>query len=196
MCAPPGFRDFSYEGHFPTEGLTNMRKRRAESELIWEGEKKKRVRSLNGADRRNQAVQRAASPPSSPASTGPTAQRRRKRPISSDHHGSEDEVSSTGTPPWSGSDPADVHRPAGGARHPAGPHDALSKRPKTEGTTVHLTKVVPADDVGDGELGAFNSFQFWRTPLPQLDLSLLDGQSTAEITSSSSVKDPTEAMET
>lgn len=47
---------------------------------------------------------------------------------------------------------------------------------------------------GEAELCAFNSFQFWRTPLPALDLSLLDTRPTAEFTRSH--KDATEEMET
>uniref|UniRef100_A0A8B9HE92 Putative WW-binding domain-containing protein n=1 Tax=Astyanax mexicanus TaxID=7994 RepID=A0A8B9HE92_ASTMX len=32
------------------------------------------------------------------------------------------------------------------------------------------------DNVTEDQLSAFNTFQFWRTPLPELDLSLLDPQ--------------------
>lgn len=57
-----------------------------------------------------------------------------------------------------------------------------------------LLQVTPPADDGD-ELCAFNSFQFWRTPLPALDLSLLDSQSTTQLNEDSSRKDATEEME-
>ncbi|KAI5091341.1 hypothetical protein C0J45_18547 [Silurus meridionalis] len=59
---------------------------------------------------------------------------------------------------------------------------------------VHANVTHP-DDIED-DLCAFNSFQFWRTPLPQLDLSLLDSPYTAELTEDSSSKEATEDMET
>ncbi|XP_062873479.1 uncharacterized protein C9orf40 homolog [Trichomycterus rosablanca] len=51
------------------------------------------------------------------------------------------------------------------------------------------TKVTRA--AGD-DLCEYNSFQFWRNPLPALDLTLLDDPSTPD----SSLKDTAEAMET
>ncbi|KAI5625266.1 hypothetical protein C0J50_15125 [Silurus asotus] len=56
-------------------------------------------------------------------------------------------------------------------------------------------QVTRPDDIED-DLCAFNSFQFWRTPLPQLDLSLLDSPYTAELTEDRSSKEATEDMET
>lgn len=58
-----------------------------------------------------------------------------------------------------------------------------------------LLQVTRPDDNKD-ELCAFNSFQFWRMPLPALDLSLLDSPSTSELNEDSSCKDDTEEMET
>ncbi|KAG7318559.1 hypothetical protein KOW79_018314 [Hemibagrus wyckioides] len=57
------------------------------------------------------------------------------------------------------------------------------------------TKATLPDDNED-ELCEFNSFQFWRNPLPALDLSLLDAPSTTELSRDSSLKDSTEEMET
>lgn len=56
-------------------------------------------------------------------------------------------------------------------------------------------QVTRPDDIED-ELCAFNSFQFWRTPLPALDLSLLDSLSAPEFNKDSSLKEPMEEMET
>lgn len=58
-----------------------------------------------------------------------------------------------------------------------------------------LLQVTRPDD-NDDELCSFNSFQFWRTPLPALDLSLLDSLSTTELSEDSSLKDTMEEMET
>lgn len=58
-----------------------------------------------------------------------------------------------------------------------------------------LSQVARPDDTED-QLSAFNSFQFWRTPLPALDLSLLESPSTPELGEVTSLKDATEAMET
>ncbi|KAK3514497.1 hypothetical protein QTP70_018665 [Hemibagrus guttatus] len=57
------------------------------------------------------------------------------------------------------------------------------------------TKATLPDDNEDGPC-EFNSFQFWRTPLPALDLSLLDAPSITELSEDSSLKDSTEDMET
>ncbi|XP_007239268.3 uncharacterized protein C9orf40 homolog [Astyanax mexicanus] len=48
------------------------------------------------------------------------------------------------------------------------------------------------DNVTEDQLSAFNTFQFWRPPLPELDLSLLDPQ----LSEDAATKDSAEAMET
>ncbi|KAF5890124.1 transient receptor potential cation channel subfamily M member 6-like isoform X1 [Clarias magur] len=70
-----------------------------------------------------------------------------------------------------------------------------SKESASGSTEETRPKVTRLDDNGD-ELSAFNSFQFWRTPLPALDLSLLDSPSTLMLDKDSSVRDTTEEMET
>ncbi|KAJ8262923.1 hypothetical protein COCON_G00153800 [Conger conger] len=60
-----------------------------------------------------------------------------------------------------------------------------------------LDKGTPADD----DLSTFNSFQYWRVPLPEVDLSLLQTNGDAEELSQHPVKDSsmsseTDAMET
>ncbi|KAL7836322.1 hypothetical protein AOLI_G00276060 [Acnodon oligacanthus] len=84
----------------------------------------------------------------------------------------------------------------GGAAGPAKPQ---AKRPREEkeqsgtDTPEGLAKEMHRDDdVSDDLLCAFNSFQFWRAPLPELDLSLLDPQVKGE----AATKGSTEAMET
>ncbi|XP_030647684.1 uncharacterized protein C9orf40 homolog [Chanos chanos] len=47
----------------------------------------------------------------------------------------------------------------------------------------------------DEDLSSYNSFQYWRVPLPELDLSLLDGDNASETSGTSHSKD-LEAMET
>ncbi|XP_050965505.1 uncharacterized protein wu:fa19b12 [Labeo rohita] len=47
----------------------------------------------------------------------------------------------------------------------------------------------------DEDLSSFNSFQFWRVPLPELDLSLLETEPSAGSSIDSSTKD-SDAMET
>ncbi|KAL6465937.1 hypothetical protein MHYP_G00260700 [Metynnis hypsauchen] len=87
----------------------------------------------------------------------------------------------------------------GDASGAAGPAKPQAKRPREEkeqsdtDAPEELAKVMHRDDdVSDDLLCAFNSFQFWRAPLPELDLSLLDPQ----VKGDAATKGSTEAMET
>ncbi|GAA6109824.1 uncharacterized protein C9orf40 homolog [Tachysurus ichikawai] len=71
----------------------------------------------------------------------------------------------------------------------------MTSEESTRSNVDKRTKVMLHDENKD-ELCAFNSFQFWRTPLPALDLSLLDTPSTTVLGEDISLKDATEEMET
>ncbi|KAK3538726.1 hypothetical protein QTP86_014317, partial [Hemibagrus guttatus] len=73
-------------------------------------------------------------------------------------------------------------------------NDADGVMQGTEDECVSGKATLP-DDNEDGPC-EFNSFQFWRTPLPALDLSLLDAPFITELSEDSSLKDSTEDMET
>ncbi|KAI4877091.1 hypothetical protein NFI96_031418 [Prochilodus magdalenae] len=75
----------------------------------------------------------------------------------------------------------------------ASPAKLQTKRPREEENQLEVKEIRRNQDgASEDELCAFNSFQFWRPPLPELDLSLLDEQVSGGATSS----DSTEAMET
>ncbi|KAK2845806.1 hypothetical protein Q7C36_010660 [Tachysurus vachellii] len=71
----------------------------------------------------------------------------------------------------------------------------MTSEESTRSNVDKRTKVTLHDENKD-ELCAFNSFQFWRTPLPALDLSLLDTPSTTVLNKDISLKDTSEEMET
>ncbi|XP_026883696.2 uncharacterized protein wu:fa19b12 [Electrophorus electricus] len=178
-------------------------KRRAESALCCEVPQKRCVRALSKTETQLAAVRVLPA-----ALTGQTGQRRRKRPSYPEDRESTGRILSPQKKVLSNSRPGspDPDEDAGKLRdassvfvqEPSVPHEVAPKRSKKETQTKpeHLTKVMHAADEGDGDLSTFNSFQFWRTPLPELDLSLMDGQSTSERNGGTSLKDPTEAMET
>ncbi|XP_072520953.1 uncharacterized protein [Salminus brasiliensis] len=69
-----------------------------------------------------------------------------------------------------------------------------TQRPREE-EEKRLDKAMHSDDEVDcseDRLCTFNSFQFWRAPLPEVDLSLLDPQ----LGGDTATKDSAEAMET
>ncbi|KAL1274093.1 hypothetical protein QQF64_026907 [Cirrhinus molitorella] len=66
-----------------------------------------------------------------------------------------------------------------------------NKQTDEENNVTAEDKVMHTDE----DLSSFNSFQFWRVPLPELDLSLLETESSARSSIVSSTKD-SEAMET
>lgn len=76
------------------------------------------------------------------------------------------------------------------ARPPSHALEVESKKEKEDKNTTG-DKVMPTDE----DLTAFNSFQFWRVPLPELDLSLLETESSPGPNDTISTKD-LEAMET
>ncbi|XP_057207157.1 uncharacterized protein C9orf40 homolog isoform X2 [Triplophysa rosa] len=75
------------------------------------------------------------------------------------------------------------------AGKPVAPEDEPNKKPNGQNAVHAGDKVMHTDD----GLSAFNSFQFWRVPLPELDLSLLEP--TDRSSTAISTKD-LEAMET
>ncbi|XP_061905594.1 uncharacterized protein wu:fa19b12 [Entelurus aequoreus] len=71
------------------------------------------------------------------------------------------------------------------------------RREESDDVVGAIAKVTDEVDSADTEDCTYNTFQFWRVPLPELDLSLLDessGQSQAK--HKSNVKTPWGAMET
>lgn len=101
------------------------------------------------------------------AVTGP---RRRKRPRSTaeeeEEHGVTEEARNGGQRDT-------THR---GVKHTAnGDKEMTSEEIKAD--DVKRTKAQYPDEDTKDDLSAFNSFQFWRSPLPALDLSLLDATS-------------------
>ncbi|XP_056602575.1 uncharacterized protein wu:fa19b12 isoform X1 [Triplophysa dalaica] len=75
------------------------------------------------------------------------------------------------------------------AGKPVAPEDEPNKKPNGQNAVPAGDKVMHTDD----GLSAFNSFQFWRVPLPELDFSLLEP--TDRSSTAISTKD-LEAMET
>ncbi|KAE8292459.1 hypothetical protein D5F01_LYC09829 [Larimichthys crocea] len=74
------------------------------------------------------------------------------------------------------------------------------KRPR-EDSTVSETVTPPKDDQADEDANTedctYNSFQYWRTPLPELDLSLLeDADDHSQTKDKSKVSSSSDAMET
>ncbi|KAB5528335.1 hypothetical protein PHYPO_G00139080 [Pangasianodon hypophthalmus] len=176
-----------------------MRKRRAESSSLHEVPQKKKCRCVCDAEPELEAVHALHAAPRALFTTV-IGEHRRKRPRcceDPEQHGR------TGAPGHRLSNATDgVNEETGDVRVSGkfrGASGACMCEMASEGSASGTkpekrTKVMLPDD--EDELCAFNSFQFWRTPLPALDLSLLDSPSTTELKEDRSVKDGTEEMET
>ncbi|XP_035495077.1 uncharacterized protein wu:fa19b12 [Scophthalmus maximus] len=84
-------------------------------------------------------------------------------------------------------------------RHDPSATTSHKKRPREDCVDSETAPPQATDPAADGDTNtedcAFNSFQYWRPPLPELDLSLLDSNSQTE--QKSKVKDaPSDVMET
>ncbi|XP_036454627.1 uncharacterized protein C9orf40 homolog [Colossoma macropomum] len=202
MCAgvcpfSPGLTESTRGTEVPL--LARMTKRRAESASPFcSVPEKKRCRSVcSSAD-----SPLSSAPPllQYPASSD-SSPRRRKRPSRPDPLESlpEPKKAPAVRQPSPQTAAEDCSRKFGDASGATGPAELQAKRPREEedqldtDTAEELTKAMHSDDdVSDDLLCAFNSFQFWRAPLPELDLSLLDPQVKGDATT----KGSTEAMET
>lgn len=141
----------------------------------------------------------AASPPA--LFTTVIGERCRKRPRCCEDHEQRDR---TGTPEDSLSNVTDsVNKETGDVSVSVNFRGAsgsctceMASKKRASGSKPEERAKVTRPDDNDDELCSFNSFQFWRTPLPALDLSLLDSPSTTELSEDSSLKDTMEEMET
>ncbi|TSR04275.1 hypothetical protein Baya_10882 [Bagarius yarrelli] len=164
-----------------------MMKRRAENSSLQElhhEKKKKTCGSVCDAESEVEAMHAVAAPPALfPSLIG---ERRRKRSRCCEDY---EEHDKTRAQKGKTTDTTD-----GGKKDiVSGANEMTSEEIKAD--DVKRTEAQRPDDNEDN-LSAFNSFQFWRTPLPALDLSLLDATSSPELGDDSSVKDGTEDMET
>ncbi|MCJ8746710.1 hypothetical protein PDJAM_G00144820 [Pangasius djambal] len=181
--------------------LRRMTKRRAESSSLHEAPQQKKCRCVCDAEPELEAVHalHAAAAPRALFTTV-IGEHRRKRPRCCEDH---EQHGRTGAPGHRLSNATDgVNKETGDVRVSGKFRGAsgacmgeMASEESTSGTKPEMpTKVALPDD--EDELFAFNSFQFWRTPLPALDLSLLDSPSTTELNEDRSLKDGTEEMET
>ncbi|KAK2837527.1 hypothetical protein Q5P01_014739 [Channa striata] len=159
-----------------------MAKRRAEDVSMHDSPSKRCSRSLWNVDRRLQSAAAAPivsgnlKPPSLLAVLG---SRCRKRPYCFEEPPSEE----TAARPCSKSPHCDTRKPAGTAcgnvqdRRSSDTLTNPKKGPRDEdaGSEAALVKATEQTDAdSNAEDCTYNSFQYWRVPLPELDLSLLE----------------------
>ncbi|KAM4617002.1 uncharacterized protein ACJ7VT_009775 [Polymixia lowei] len=186
--------------------LAFMTKRRAEDTLCNDTPSKRRYRSLCsiGVQLESMAASGGVDPPSLLALLG---SRCRKRPYYFEEAEEHQETSlSRKTANCDLRNPAlntlSV-QPSGSFRdhHMSATHQSSKKRPR-EDRVVSQTKFPQVcdavDDDGKNDDCSYNSFQYWRVPLPELDLSLLeDVHHPSEAREKPKVKDrSSDAMET
>ncbi|XP_034452448.1 uncharacterized protein C9orf40 homolog isoform X1 [Hippoglossus hippoglossus] len=185
-----------------------MAKRRAEESLLLlhEFPSKTLPRSLLSVDLQLEADPPAARPVSRspPALLAVVGGRCRKRPHSSGEPEQKPEEPGV-CPREHAADVVTVQTPGGvPERHGSGSPANHKKRPREDCGTSRpgaLHKVAAGDsDTGDSDTEdcAFNTFWFWRSPLPKLDLTLLEyDHSHPQTEQRSKVKDrSSDAMET
>ncbi|KAK0137546.1 hypothetical protein N1851_026260 [Merluccius polli] len=167
-----------------------MTKRRAEEEdtlLCGAPPKRRYGQSLCGGDTRPKG---GVSPPSPSPSLALPGSRCRKRPYSTEGPDDREAVFLRREPAASdvvAAESREAHR----GRIPSSARDGAKKRPRDDDDDGEENReTFPANDDNSDDV-SYNSFQFWRNPLPAVDLALLEGGKCA------AAKDPAlEAMET
>ncbi|CAL8248687.1 unnamed protein product [Merluccius merluccius] len=174
-----------------------MTKRRAEEEdtlLCGAPPKRRYGQSLCGGDTRPKGGVSPPSPSPSPSLALPGS-RCRKRPYSTEEPDDREAVFLRREPAASDvvtAESREAHR----GRIPSSARDGAKKRPRDDDDreenreTFPVAPAATANDDNSDDV-SYNSFQFWRNPLPAVDLALLEGGKCA------AAKDPAlEAMET
>ncbi|XP_051279366.1 uncharacterized protein C9orf40 homolog [Dicentrarchus labrax] len=187
-----------------------MAKRRAEDTLLHDSPSKRCHRSVCSVDMQLGSIMAPTGGVSPPSLLALLGSRSRKRP-----HYFEEPEEEEGAAPFRKATNCDTRKHAAtvltvqtfsGSFHERRGSSAptSSKKRTREGSTSSETAASKANDKAEEDTNAeddsYNSFQYWRTPLPELDLSLLEDPSDGSQTKDKAkVKDPSSssyAMET
>ncbi|XP_032434029.1 uncharacterized protein C9orf40 homolog [Xiphophorus hellerii] len=149
-----------------------MAKRRAEETVLLDSPSKRRYfPPIYSVDMQLESMASGGGL-SSPSLLAILGSRCRKRPLYFDNE--EGYSGPAISPPDSGKHAKDVLKTPSSGSFPGGRRScALSRNKRPREDSVGSDTVNATDKTAD-EDGTYNSFQYWRVPLPELDLSLLD----------------------